>query len=109
MGIMNRGWGVKHWLFQRFSNFMFIVFGVGLLCTLMSAPDYPSLVSLFDNALLQLFLFVVLLLAIANSVLAGWQIAGDYSEKFNVSQNLIVGLVAVIGLVYLITGLKVIF
>lgn len=98
--------GVKQWLFQRTSNLVFVVFGIWFFISLLGGgfQSYETLAGLMNSLTAKFFLGIVLLLAVLNSVLAGWQIAGDYAHKINTSQSLIVGFVAVVSAAYLIVG-----
>ena len=69
--------GVKQWIFQRISNLVFVLFGLWLLVGLMGGGETATLAALLSDGSTKVFLTVVLLLAGLNSVLAGWQIAGD--------------------------------
>lgn len=108
MGVMNRGWGVKHWIFQRVSNALFVVFGFLLAYILVQGVSYESLQALLDNGTVKLYLAVTLVFAFANSILAGWQISGDYSKKFGLNHSLFVGTVVVVSVAYLVYGLMLI-
>lgn len=103
--------GVKQWLFQRASNLVFVLFGVWFFFALFtgSFTDYQNVAGLFTGLTSKVLLGLVLLLAGLNSILAGWQIAGDYAEKFGISQNLIVAFVAVVSIAYLVFGFGVLF
>ncbi len=103
--------GVKHWLFQRGSNLVFILFGAWFLVSFISGgfSDYAGIASLQESVAAKAVLGVVLLLAALNSILAGWQIAGDYAHKINVSSGVIVAIVALISIAYLVVGAGVLF
>jgi len=96
--------GVKQWLFQRASNLVFVVFGIWFFVSLLGGDfqSYETLAGLMSSLTARFFLGVVLLLAVLNSVLAGWQIAGDYAHKINTSQSLIVGFVVIVSAIYLL-------
>ena len=103
--------GVTQWLFQRISNVAFVMFGLWLLYFIASPGEfnYNTLQELLnDNASLA-YLAITLLLASLNSILAGWQIAGDYAEKFGFNQNLLVAVIAVISIGYLVAGLSILY
>ena len=109
MGIMAKGWGVKHWVFQRVANALIALFGFVLAITLMSGVTYEGLQALMSNPLVKIYLVITLIFACVNSVLAAWQIAGDYAKKINIGSNVLVGICTVISVIYLVAGLKVIF
>lgn len=109
MGLMNSG--VKQWIFQRLSNALIISFGICLLCVLLSENglSYTSINALFDGGLFTLYLTVVLVLSCINGILAGWQIDGDYTEKFGLPKNLITIVAVVVSLVMMVYGLTILF
>lgn len=99
--------GVKQWLFQRSSNLVFVLFGAWFLISVISGAfnDYAGINTLLGSAAAKAVLAIVLLLAALNSILAGWQIAGDYAHKINVSSGVIVAIVAIISIAYLVVGI----
>lgn len=109
MGIMTNG--TKQWIFQRFANASFILFGVCLLCVTMgnNGLSYASLTDLFASGGFKLYLAATLVLAALNSMLAAWQIDGDYAKKFGLPEKFITTAAIIISVIYLIYGLVVIF
>lgn len=104
--------GVNQWLFQRASNLIFIVAGLVLAALILCSQDslsYAGIKDLLNSLWFQIAAVIVLLAAVVNSVLAGWQIIGDYAKKFNLPGSLIIALVIVISCLTLILGLDVIF
>ena len=57
-----------------------------------------------DNISIKIFFSVTLILAGLNSILAGWQIAGDYAEKFGLNQKFLVSITAIISFSYVVFG-----
>ena len=98
--------GVKQWVFQRISNALIVLFGLWLLITVMSQGgiSLEAIQASLGNASCRLALMVLLVVAGLNSMLAGWQIAGDYAEKFGINQNLMVGTCLVISAGYVAAG-----
>jgi succinate dehydrogenase hydrophobic membrane anchor protein len=109
MGIMSKGLGVKHWVFQRVSNALFVVFGAFLAYTLVTGVSYESLQALMSDTLVKVYLAVTLAFAFANSILAAWQIEGDYAKKFHIPKGVIVGIAVIGSIAYLVFGLSLIF
>ena len=98
--------GVKHFFFQRISNLLIIVFGLTLLFNIFINGGINA--ALFEQwisqAWVQTYLLVTLLFATLNSILAGWQISGDYAHKYGLNHTLLVTLAVVISLSYLAVG-----
>lgn len=103
--------GVKQWIFQRLSNVAVIIFGFWLVYFLASPGEFnhSTLIDLFSDRTSQVYLSLTLILASLNSMLAGWQIAGDYAEKFHLNENLLTGIGIAVSLAYIVTGLSIIF
>jgi succinate dehydrogenase hydrophobic membrane anchor protein len=104
MGVMSRGKGINQWLFQRVSNAVFVVFGLFLVYVLASGLSYDSLHALVDNTLVKVYLVITLVFAFLNSILAGWQITGDYAKKFHISETLMMGVCVLVSAAYLLYG-----
>jgi succinate dehydrogenase hydrophobic membrane anchor protein len=106
MGIINSG--VKHWVFQRIANALFVAFGIALLCVFLSndGMTYESLTALLQNSGWKWFFIVVLILACVNSVLAAWQIDGDYAKKFGIPQQVITITALLVSILFLYFGFK---
>lgn len=109
MGIIKSG--VNQWIFQRIANATFIIFGIGLLCVLMSADSlsFGGLQTLLATTWVKIWLCVTLILACLNGVLAAWQIDGDYAKKFGLPYLVITVSAVLVGLVYLIYGFQFLF
>ncbi|MGB1191700.1 MAG: succinate dehydrogenase, hydrophobic membrane anchor protein [Pseudomonadales bacterium] len=103
--------GVKQWIFQRLSNVAIVLFGFWLAYFLASPGHitFGTLNDLLNDQASVIFFTTVLILAGLNSILAGWQIAGDYAEKFNLNQCFLVGTGTVVSLAYIAVGLFIIF
>lgn len=99
--------GVKQWLFQRSSNLLFVVFGLCLLVALARGADLAALDGWLEGGISRIFLIVVWVFACFNSVLAGWQIAGDYAPKVGLGVGLVSGVIALLSLAMLVLGLQV--
>lgn len=109
MGIMNSG--VKQWLFQRFSNVLFVTFGICLLWVFLSGGglSYASLKALFASSGWKIYFAIVLVFACLNSVLAGWQIDGDYAKKFGLPKMALTWVAVIVSAAFLVYGLMLIF
>lgn len=103
MGIMTNG--VQQWVFQRVSNVVFIIFGVVLLKAILTQGlTYDSLNALLATTVFKAYALITLLFAGANSILAGWQITGDYAAKFNIPPTLMMGVTIAVSLFYVVWG-----
>lgn len=98
--------GINQWIFQRISNLTIVIFGLWLLVFLSSPGviDFQVLQDLKADTPSVIFFSVTLILAGLNSILAGWQIAGDYAEKFGLNQKFLVSITAIISLSYIVFG-----
>ncbi len=103
--------GVKQWIFQRLSNVAIVVFGFWLVYFLASpgAITPQTINDLFSNTASLIYLTITLVLAGLNSILAGWQIAGDYAEKFNLNQTFLVSFGTIVSVAYIATGFCILF
>ncbi|MDB4451084.1 hypothetical protein N9121_01890 [Pseudomonadales bacterium] len=101
--------GVKQWIFQRASNALVVLFGLWLLATLINGVTSSTLNDALTGDISRVFLVLVLVAASLNSILAGWQIAGDYAHKIGMNEKLMTAVGAAISLAYLALGLKLIF
>ncbi|HAB55518.1 MAG TPA: succinate dehydrogenase, hydrophobic membrane anchor protein [Cellvibrionales bacterium] len=103
--------GVKQWVFQRLSNVAIIVFGFWLVYFLASpgAITAETINDLFSNTASLIYLTITLVLAGLNSILAGWQIAGDYAEKFNLNQTFLVSFGTIVSVAYIAVGFCILF
>jgi len=103
--------GVKQWIFQRLSNVAIVVFGFWLVYFLASpgAITPQTINDLFSNTASLIYLTITLVLAGLNSILAGWQIAGDYAEKFNLNQTFLVSFGTIVSVAYIAVGFCILF
>lgn len=75
--------GVREWIFQRFSNLLIIIFAavyIGLFWSLETI-NYESWQAMHNALWFKLFATFTLIVVMLNSVLAGWQIGTDYTQK----------------------------
>lgn len=79
--------GTREWIFQRVSNAAIILWGVVYLGLILSQTKvtYDSWIALHSATWFKLFSTLVLVLAMMNSVIAGWQIGTDYTQKVPVA------------------------
>lgn len=106
MAVMN---GVSQWMFQRTTNAVLVVFGLLLLVTFFNGLTYESLTSLLGATWFKIFAVITLVLGCINSMLAGWQIVGDYAKKFHLPGSLLMVIIGVVTAVFFVTGLGLLF
>jgi succinate dehydrogenase / fumarate reductase membrane anchor subunit len=106
---LGAGNGVQQWIFQRFSNIVLIIFALALATVLLSDLSYQSLTDLLSQTWFKVYLTFTLVIGSLNSVLAGWQIAGDYAHKMSLPSWTLTGLVGMVTLIYFILSLTLIF
>ena len=109
MGVMCNN-GTRQWLFQRLSNALIIVFGIVMLKVLIANElTHEALTALFAGQIFQIYAGITLLFICFNSILAGWQIEGDYRKKLHIPKNLLTTVAVLISLCYLACGLWLLF
>ena len=104
--------GVNQWLFQRAANALFVVFSLALFAVLLcskATADFEAISSFLNAPAVQIALTLLLVVAGLNSLIAGWQIAGDYAKKFKIPTAVFIAITAVVSAVTLIIGLDVLF
>jgi succinate dehydrogenase hydrophobic anchor subunit len=98
--------GVKQWVFQRISNALFVTFGICLLCIFLGNDGLTYEYITAELISWKWYFVVLLVLAFLNAILAGWQIDGDYAKKFGIPSMVITVLTALVSLIFLIYGFK---
>lgn len=75
--------GIREWLFQRFSNVVIILAGAVYIINLamLDQVSYEQFMSLHSHTWFKVVASVVFAIAMLNSLLAGWQIGTDYTQK----------------------------
>ena len=107
MGVAN---GTRQWVFQRLSNALIVVFGIVMLKVLIANElSYEALTALFAGQTFQIYAAVTLAFVCFNSMLAGWQIEGDYSKKFGIPKGLLTVITVLVSLCYLVLGMLLLF
>ena len=101
--------GVNQWIFQRSANLVTIVFILVLAVIVVQGVTYESLSTLMAQTWFKVYLAVTLVIGSANSVLAGWQVVGDYAGKIGVPIWLLTGLCMLVTLIYFVLALTLIF
>ncbi len=75
--------GIREWVFQRISNVVIFAYGIFYILMVMSLGDasYSEWVAMHSGAVFKIVSSIALIVAMLNSVLAGWQIGTDYTQK----------------------------
>ena len=99
--------GVYEWIFQRVTNVLIVIYGLIMASHFLSeaTADYSAMVAFFNQGWVILFSALILVLICLNSVLAGWQIAGDYLNKMPALNKLFMRVCMVVTVGYLLFGL----
>ena len=101
--------GVRQWLFQRVANVVTVLFVIVVFVTIFSGVSYESLNGLVGAVWFKILALVALLLGCVNSILAGWQIVGDYARKFHLPDSLLMTFVVVVTIGFFAVGMMLIF
>ena len=75
--------GSKQWMFQRLSNACIVAYSLLLVCLLFTVDlsSFTSVSNLFQSTWFKVITSLCVVFFAFNSVLAGWQIAGDYVKQ----------------------------
>ncbi|MEM0910339.1 MAG: succinate dehydrogenase, hydrophobic membrane anchor protein, partial [Pseudomonadota bacterium] len=78
--------GIREWVFQRVSNVMIFAYGIFYITMVLSMGDvnYADWVAMHSGAVFKIVSSVVLVVTMLNSLLAGWQIGTDYTQKVSI-------------------------
>ncbi len=105
---MNKN-GLHGWIFQRISTVMITVYTLVYLSLLltMQNPDFATWKSIHDALWFKVYSTATLVIVMANSCLAGWQIGTDYTQKVPIAGFGAVfhGFYTIVSILLLLTGL----
>ena len=75
--------GFHGWIFQRISTILITVFSITYLSLVLSVQtyDYATWTSMHNATWFKVYSTITLVIVMANSILAGWQIGTDYTQK----------------------------
>ena len=75
--------GFRGWIFQRTSTILITLYSITYLSLVMSMQtyDYATWTSMHDATWFKVYSTITLVIVMANSLLAGWQIGTDYTQK----------------------------
>ena len=82
--------GSNQWIFQRLSNACIVAYSACLICLLCTVDlsSFSAVSNLFHSTWFKVITSLCVVFFAFNSVLAGWQIAGDY-VKHNTLNKLV--------------------
>lgn len=106
MAVMN---GVRQWIFQRTTNLFLVIFGLFILAAVYNGLTYESTTALLSATWFKVFAIITLVLGCFNSVLAGWQIVGDYAGKFHLPEKLLNVIIVLVTLIFFVVAIGIIF
>ena len=83
---MNKN-GFYGWIFQRISTILITLYTITYLSLVVSMQtyDYATWTAMHDATWFKVYSTITLVIVMANSLLAGWQIGTDYSQKVPVA------------------------
>lgn len=75
--------GVREWIFQRTSNLLIISYLLVYVTLILNMDDvnYVNWSGLHSALWFKVYSTFTLIVAMANAILAGWQIGTDYTQK----------------------------
>ena len=75
--------GTREWIFQRFSTILITLYTFVYLGLFLSIQtyDYTSWTEMHSPIWFKLYSSITFITIMANSILAGWQIGTDYTQK----------------------------
>ena len=75
--------GTYEWIFQRCSTLLIIAYSIvyATLVLSMQTYDYASWTKMHNACWFEIYTTITLIIVMLNSLLAGWQIGTDYTQK----------------------------
>jgi len=75
--------GTREWIFQRFSTILITLYTLVYISLFLSIKtyDYASWTAMHSPIWFKIYSTITLIIIMANSLLAGWQIGTDYTQK----------------------------
>ncbi len=101
--------GVRQWVFQRTANIVIVIFSILILITVFKGVSYESLMELIGATWFKVLALGALVLGCLNSILAGWQIVGDYARKFHLPDSLLMTFIVLVTIGLFAVGIMLIF
>jgi succinate dehydrogenase hydrophobic membrane anchor protein len=84
---MNKN-GFHGWIFQRISTILITLYTVTYITLVLSMQtyDYTTWTSMHKATWFKAYSTITLVIVMANSLLAGWQIGTDYTQKVPIAR-----------------------
>ncbi len=75
--------GTREWIFQRISTLLITVYSIAYITLFLSIEtyDYTSWLAMHNGMAFKIYSTITLIMIMSNSLLAGWQIGTDYTQK----------------------------
>lgn len=75
--------GTYQWVYQRISTILIIAYTIVYLSLIISmeSHDFITWTSIHEQTWFKVYSTITLLVVMINSLLAGWQIGTDYTQK----------------------------
>lgn len=105
--------GIREWVFQRISNVVIFAYGIFYILMVMSMGDvnYSQWVAMHSGTMFKVVSTIALVIAMLNSLLAGWQIGTDYTQKVPVPGFGFIfhAFYTVVSIIFLLLGFKILW
>ena len=109
---MNRN-GLLEWIFQRISMVLITLYTITYISLVLSMDtyDYATWTSMHDAIWFKVYSTLTLVIVMTNSLLAGWQIGTDYTQKVPIAGFSVIfhSFYSLITLVLLVFGLYILW
>jgi len=75
--------GLHAWIFQRISTILITLYTIIYISLVLSMQtyDYTTWTTMHEAIWFKVYSTITLIIVMANSLLAGWQIGTDYTQK----------------------------
>lgn len=105
--------GTREWIFQRISNVVIFAYGLFYILMVMTMGDvsYSEWVAMHSGGLFKIVSTIALVVAMLNSLLAGWQIGTDYTQKVSIPGFGVIfhAFYTIVSIVFLFAGFKILW
>lgn len=83
LGLAMKRNGIYEWVFQRCSTLLITAYIIVYISSILSMQvyDYASWTQMHNARWFEIYTTITLIIVMINSLLAGWQIGTDYTQK----------------------------